>query len=124
MAKAKKVVAKLDLGKTIRSIRERIGFSLRDLGQELGVAYPQLSRLENGKASPSVATLNKFYDLWQIDIYAYSLCQQRPVAASKHASLAATHCKLMAAAEQTYLAAVDKHIERLKHERLSATRKT
>ena len=45
------------LGAVVREHREQAGLSLRQLAQRLGVSASLLSRIENGKAQPSVTTL-------------------------------------------------------------------
>jgi transcriptional regulator with XRE-family HTH domain len=45
------------LGSVVREHRERAGLSLRQLAARLGVSASLLSRIENGKAQPSVTTL-------------------------------------------------------------------
>jgi transcriptional regulator with XRE-family HTH domain len=45
------------LGSVVREHRERAGLSLRQLATRLGVSASLLSRIENGKAQPSVTTL-------------------------------------------------------------------
>ena len=47
----------LELGRRIRSIRERRGLSLRAVAEEAGVSESFLSQVERGVASPSVASL-------------------------------------------------------------------
>jgi len=45
--------------KNLRSNRERLGFSVRDLAVEAGIHYVSLVRLENGKFDPRLSTLRK-----------------------------------------------------------------
>lgn len=47
------------IGGRIRRLRERGGMSLEDLSAKTGIAVPNLSRLEHGKHSPMLATLQK-----------------------------------------------------------------
>ncbi len=44
---------------TLRQIREAQGYSIRRLADKVGMAYPALFRLENGKADPRLSTLRK-----------------------------------------------------------------
>jgi XRE family transcriptional regulator, regulator of sulfur utilization len=43
------------IGARIRSLREAMGLSLRDLGQRSGVSAASLSQIERGESSPTVA---------------------------------------------------------------------
>ncbi len=45
------------VGAAIRAARERAGLSMRSLATQCGVSQPFLSQVENGVASPSLATL-------------------------------------------------------------------
>jgi len=46
-----------DIGRQIRSQRERAGISLRELARRLGISPSAVSQIETGKARPSVSTL-------------------------------------------------------------------
>lgn len=43
----------------LRSWRERRGWSLRELGERSGVSYVTIQRIEAGRMSPTVGTLEK-----------------------------------------------------------------
>ena len=43
------------IGPRIRSLREAMGLSLRDLGERAGVSAPMLSQVERGETSPTLA---------------------------------------------------------------------
>jgi len=43
----------------IRKSRKAHGLSLRELGRKAGVSHSTISRIENGKVSPTLDTLNK-----------------------------------------------------------------
>jgi transcriptional regulator with XRE-family HTH domain len=45
----------LQIGPRIRSLREAMGLSLRDLGERAGVSAPMLSQVERGETSPTLA---------------------------------------------------------------------
>jgi transcriptional regulator with XRE-family HTH domain len=47
----------------IRSERTRLGLSTRDLAHLAGVAYPTISRIENGHEQPRWTTLEKIFDV-------------------------------------------------------------
>ena len=47
------------MGLLLRQIRERRGWSLRELGERSGVSYVTIQRIEAEALSPTVATLEK-----------------------------------------------------------------
>ncbi len=47
------------LGGRVRSLREAMGFSLRDLAERTGVSAPMLSQVERGETSPTLAVAAK-----------------------------------------------------------------
>ena len=51
--------ARSDVGTRIRSLREAMGLSLRDLGQRSGVSAPMLSQVERGETSPTLAVATR-----------------------------------------------------------------
>jgi len=50
------------IGRTIRSVRQDRGMTLKDFGNKTGLSGPFLSQLENGRAMPSIVTLHKAAD--------------------------------------------------------------
>jgi transcriptional regulator with XRE-family HTH domain len=49
----------LHIGPRVKSLREAMGLSLRDLGERAGVSAPMLSQVERGETSPTLATAQK-----------------------------------------------------------------
>jgi transcriptional regulator with XRE-family HTH domain len=49
----------LQIGPRVRSLREAMGLSLRDLGERSGVSAPMLSQVERGETSPTLATAGR-----------------------------------------------------------------
>jgi transcriptional regulator with XRE-family HTH domain len=49
----------LDLGKRLRSLRTEVGFTLRRLAEESGVAFGTIQKIESGAISPTVGILLK-----------------------------------------------------------------
>lgn len=47
----------MSLGEKIREIRKRRGFTLKELGELVGVEHSSISRIENGKTEPANKTL-------------------------------------------------------------------
>src|ERR1700742_1284791 len=63
----------ISLGKAAQELRTRLKLSLRDAAEELGISYVHLCNVENGKASLSPETIERFHDAWGIDLYMYAL---------------------------------------------------
>ena len=47
------------IGARVRSLREALGLSLRELGERAGVSAPMLSQVERGETSPTLAVAQK-----------------------------------------------------------------
>lgn len=52
----------LDVGDRLRRLRQRMGFSQRDLARRAGVTNATISMIERNQVSPSVASLKKVLD--------------------------------------------------------------
>ena len=63
----------ISLGKASHDLRNRLKLSLRGAAAELGISYVHLCNVENGKASLSPDTIERFHDAWGIDLYMYAL---------------------------------------------------
>lgn len=61
------------LGNAAKDLRKRLNLSLRDAATELRISYVHLCNVENGKASLSPETIERFHDAWGIDLYMYAL---------------------------------------------------
>jgi len=48
-----------EIGSRVRSLREAMGYSLRDLAERSGVSAPMLSQVERGETSPTLAVAAK-----------------------------------------------------------------
>jgi transcriptional regulator with XRE-family HTH domain len=64
----------IHLGKTARYLRERKGLSQRDVANALGITQVHLSNIENSKALPSAALLDRYRELWGVDLYVLAWC--------------------------------------------------
>ncbi len=67
----KKNYQTIDIGKSLRKLREGRNLSLRSLSEISGLAVNTLSLIENGKTSPSVNTLSKIAKALEIPITAF-----------------------------------------------------
>lgn len=61
----------IDVGVSLRRLREEHGFSIRALAEKSGLAINTLSLIENGKSSPSVNTLQQISLALDIPITAF-----------------------------------------------------
>lgn len=63
----------IQLGRAAQELRTRLKLSLRDAATELGISYVHLCKVENGKASLSPETIERFHEAWGIDLYMYAV---------------------------------------------------
>lgn len=63
------IVEKLDkqIGEKLRDIRERKGFTMRQVAEIIDIDYSYISKIEKGKI-PSLDKLNKLCDLYGISV--------------------------------------------------------
>jgi transcriptional regulator with XRE-family HTH domain len=64
----------IPLGKTARHLRESLGLTQRDAAHELHISVVHLSNIENNKALPSPALLERFREIWNVDLYVLAWC--------------------------------------------------
>ena len=70
---------KINLGETARELRETLGITQRAAAKALGITTVHLCNFEKGKSSPSQALLDRYQDLWGIDLYVVSWCRHGSV---------------------------------------------
>ena len=56
------------IGKTIKQRRKELNLELKDLQDYSGVNYVSISDIENGKANPTVKTLEKLLDVLGMEL--------------------------------------------------------
>jgi transcriptional regulator with XRE-family HTH domain len=66
----------VQIGATAKKLRESLGRTQRETADALEVSYVHLCNVENGKTQPSQALLDRFRDLWGIDLYVLAWCEQ------------------------------------------------
>jgi transcriptional regulator with XRE-family HTH domain len=59
---------KIAVATRLRALREEQGLSLRDLASRSGLAVSFLSKIESGKASPTITSLVKLLDALRVDV--------------------------------------------------------
>lgn len=68
-----------DLGDTIRKLRLSKGMEQFELAERTGMTQGHLSKIENGKASPSLKTLKKIIEVLDIDEELFLSKKFRPI---------------------------------------------
>ncbi len=64
---------------SLRSWRDRRGWSLRDLGERSGVSYVTIQKIEAGVVNPTVGTLQKLAHALRIPLRALFPAERRAV---------------------------------------------
>ena len=66
----------MHIGTTAKQLREALGWTQRETADALHVSYVHLCNVENNKTQPSQALLDRFRELWGIDLYVFAWCKQ------------------------------------------------
>ena len=64
----------IPLGKTARHLRESLGLTQRAAAKQLDISCVHLCNIENNKSLPSPALLERFRELWNVDLYVLAWC--------------------------------------------------
>lgn len=64
----------IHVGKTARHLRESLGMTQRAAAEKLGISVVHLCNIENSKSAPSPALLERFRELWNVDLYMLAWC--------------------------------------------------
>ena len=64
----------IPLGNTARRVRECKNLTQKAAAEALGITSVHLSNIENNKAVPSPALLDRFRELWDVDLYILAWC--------------------------------------------------
>ena len=62
------------LGKTARHLREMLGLTQRAAAEALGISCVHLCNIEKNKSVPSPALLERFREVWNVDLYVLAWC--------------------------------------------------
>lgn len=73
------VVGGVKLGSNVRNVRLALNLSQRQLAARMGVVRTYVSKIENEKATPGVASLDRFARAFGIDITALLRCDTTAV---------------------------------------------
>jgi transcriptional regulator with XRE-family HTH domain len=63
------------VGKTARRVREKQGLMQKEAATLLGITTVHLCNIENNKAMPSAGLIEKYRELWGVDIYVLAWCE-------------------------------------------------
>lgn len=66
---------KICIGDVARELRETLGISQRAAAEKLGISSVHLCNIEKGKSAPSPALLDRYHELWGIDLYVFAWCR-------------------------------------------------
>ncbi len=64
----------IELGATIKHLREAKGLTQRAAAEVLGISDVHMCNLEHNKARPSADLLATIHRAWQVDVYVLSWC--------------------------------------------------
>ncbi len=65
----------IDIGSTAKSLRESVGWTQRRTADALGVSPVHLCNFEKGKVPLTPSMLEKYRELWGIDLYVLAWCE-------------------------------------------------
>jgi transcriptional regulator with XRE-family HTH domain len=63
------------IGETARYLRTVRGVTQREAANQLGVSVVHLCNIEKGRATPSEDLLERFTQLWGVDLYVLAWCR-------------------------------------------------
>ena len=64
----------IHIGKTAKYVRERKGLTLRGAAAALGISHVHLSNIENNEATTSLPQLDKFREVYGVDLVVLAWC--------------------------------------------------
>jgi transcriptional regulator with XRE-family HTH domain len=64
----------MKFGETARELRESFGLTQRAAADRLGVSWVHLCNIENDKSRPSPELMEKYREVFGVDLYVYSWC--------------------------------------------------
>ena len=67
------------LGKTARHLRESLGMTQKAMADRLGITNVHLSNVENNKAFPSQGLIDRYRELFDVDLYVLAWCRHGDV---------------------------------------------
>ncbi|MDB5337558.1 MAG: hypothetical protein JWN70_3177 [Planctomycetaceae bacterium] len=67
------------IGSTAKSVRERLGITQREAAERLGITPVHLCNVENNKSPASSTLLDKYEEIWGVDLYVLAWCERGDV---------------------------------------------
>lgn len=64
----------ISLGNTARHLRESLGLTQRAAAEMLGISFVHLCNIEKNRAIPSPTLIDRFRELWGVDLYVLAWC--------------------------------------------------
>jgi transcriptional regulator with XRE-family HTH domain len=68
----------INLGRTAKHVRETFGLSQRDVAAKLGISSVHLCNVENGRSAPSPELVQRYFDMFGVDLYVLAFCLDGP----------------------------------------------
>jgi transcriptional regulator with XRE-family HTH domain len=68
------------LGKTVRHLRATLELTQKEMANYLNISCVHLSNIENDKSIPSPSLVDRFQELWGVDLYILAWCLHGDVA--------------------------------------------
>lgn len=70
---------KIKLGDTAKQFRESLGITQRAAATALDISFVHLCNIERNHAVPSQSLIDKFREVWGVDLYVMAWCQHGDV---------------------------------------------
>lgn len=64
----------IDIGSSAKQLRQRLNWTQRETAVQLGITCVHLCNIENNKSNPSPGLLDRYRELWGIDLYVLAWC--------------------------------------------------
>src|SRR5690606_15146719 len=74
--KIKALALTIKLGDTARELRESLGLTQRAAAMQLGISFVHLCNVEKNRAMPSPALMDRYRELWGVDLYVLAWCSR------------------------------------------------
>lgn len=62
------------LGQTARDLRESLGLTQREAARQLEISHVHLCNVEKNRAAPSQALIDRYRELWGVDLHVMAWC--------------------------------------------------
>jgi transcriptional regulator with XRE-family HTH domain len=69
------ITLKIKIGDVARELREQLEISQKNAADALGITQVHLCNIEKDKSKPSSALLERYRELWGIDLYVFAWCR-------------------------------------------------